>query len=267
MALLRQELDLGQKELAALLDCTFETIKSVELGRLKLSNSLALRISLETGVSAEWLVANDIASPIRPSFKAQDLQAGAEIEPWSEYSKDTFELVRAHQSVPGDCTEVYMEQRRGLADYVRLRAIIESARARHRYEVARYKVNCFLAEMEKEFQSDPSKMFLGGQPVNYQNSFGFVSAELEQAKRTDSTLRIEYTERFPGEWRQDGMEEVYQEAAEQAFTEELTMEVVSPYEDRSDPKVVAKIKAHFAGETKEIRAKPKASTTKPKRQK
>jgi len=66
LAVLRLTLGLGQKEMAQLVGCSAATIQSVELnsGRLKLSSSLAERISKETGVAVRWLLQNDTAAPI-----------------------------------------------------------------------------------------------------------------------------------------------------------------------------------------------------------
>ena len=38
------------------------TIQAIELGKLKLSEELAIKISLETGVSAKWLLAGDVGA-------------------------------------------------------------------------------------------------------------------------------------------------------------------------------------------------------------
>lgn len=56
LAVLRQILELGQKEMAELAGCSVPTIQSIELGRLKLSEKLAAKISVETGVDLTWLM-------------------------------------------------------------------------------------------------------------------------------------------------------------------------------------------------------------------
>src|SRR5262249_32561654 len=61
---LRQHLGLSQKQLAAWCACSEVTIQSIEVGRLALSKNLALRISRATAVPAEWLLANDLKSPL-----------------------------------------------------------------------------------------------------------------------------------------------------------------------------------------------------------
>jgi transcriptional regulator with XRE-family HTH domain len=66
LARLRLFLKLGQKELAKVCGCSVHTIQSVELahGRLALSELLAYKISNATGISAEWLLANDLKAPL-----------------------------------------------------------------------------------------------------------------------------------------------------------------------------------------------------------
>ena len=52
-----------QKAMAEFLGCSVDTIQSIETGRLKLSDELAGRISLETGVSLKWLLDDDVSGP------------------------------------------------------------------------------------------------------------------------------------------------------------------------------------------------------------
>src|SRR5947207_12261211 len=63
LAVLRVLLGLTQKEMADLADCSVPTIQAVELGKLKLSVDLASRIHFKTGISPEWLLANDVSEP------------------------------------------------------------------------------------------------------------------------------------------------------------------------------------------------------------
>ena len=57
-------LKLGQKEMAELCGCSVDTIQSIELGRLALSESLARKISNETGIAWQWLLGNDLKAPL-----------------------------------------------------------------------------------------------------------------------------------------------------------------------------------------------------------
>jgi transcriptional regulator with XRE-family HTH domain len=64
LARLRLFLGLGQKEMAEKVGCSTHTIQSVELGRLPLSQLLALKISNATGVEVGWLLENDLSAPL-----------------------------------------------------------------------------------------------------------------------------------------------------------------------------------------------------------
>jgi DNA-binding XRE family transcriptional regulator len=61
---LRRHLSLSQEQLAEWCDCSYYTIQAVELGRLKLSNSLAERISMATGAPVKWLLENNLSAPL-----------------------------------------------------------------------------------------------------------------------------------------------------------------------------------------------------------
>jgi DNA-binding XRE family transcriptional regulator len=64
LSVLRKNLALRQSELAEMLGCAKATITSIEVGRLKLSESLADRIVAVTGCDRDWLLANDITVPM-----------------------------------------------------------------------------------------------------------------------------------------------------------------------------------------------------------
>src|SRR2546426_12012804 len=64
IARLRLLLGKSQREMADIIGCSFDTIQSLELGRLALSESLARRISAATGVHLHWLLDNDLKAPI-----------------------------------------------------------------------------------------------------------------------------------------------------------------------------------------------------------
>jgi transcriptional regulator with XRE-family HTH domain len=64
LARLRKELNLTQAELATLVGCSPVTIKAVEIGKLALSEGLATRIALSAGTTVQWLLENDLNSPV-----------------------------------------------------------------------------------------------------------------------------------------------------------------------------------------------------------
>ena len=64
VAVLRNEIGLGQREFGKLVGRSWRAIQSVELGTLPLSAGLAERICKETGVGFEWLMKGDPEAPI-----------------------------------------------------------------------------------------------------------------------------------------------------------------------------------------------------------
>jgi transcriptional regulator with XRE-family HTH domain len=82
LAVLRRRLEMSQKEMSSLIGCSMATIQAIEYGKLNLSEKLAQEISLQTGVSLEWLLKNDVSAQII------DTQMAA-------YTKERFEEFRA----------------------------------------------------------------------------------------------------------------------------------------------------------------------------
>jgi transcriptional regulator with XRE-family HTH domain len=67
LARLRQQLNLNQIVVAQLVNCTVDTIRSIETGRLPLSAKMALKLQYVLGVESGWLLGNDLTSPIPKS--------------------------------------------------------------------------------------------------------------------------------------------------------------------------------------------------------
>jgi transcriptional regulator with XRE-family HTH domain len=182
VALLRSELGLYQKQFADLLGCSTESIKSIELGRLKLSESLALRISAETGVDSQWLLRNGYY-PILPSVEAVYLDPEKQ---WNVYNKKTFERFQAAKQSQGSvfAPNIKKDQFVGMLDHVKLRSIIQSAHKRGLFQVARFKLGQFLKEFEEEFGSDPETF---APPADFAQRdaavIEFVERELESARQ------------------------------------------------------------------------------------
>lgn len=89
LAVLRQLIGLRQDELGQLCDCSARTIQAVELLKLPLSESLALRIAQATGVSVGWLLDG---KPEEPPIR--DSQAIAD----SREHGYTYEVFEAHRA-------------------------------------------------------------------------------------------------------------------------------------------------------------------------
>jgi transcriptional regulator with XRE-family HTH domain len=75
LARIRKQLRLTQSDVAKLVGCSPVTIKSVEIGKLALSDSLAERISHSLGFhDADWLLKNDLNAPVPGHFSLPDGQ-------------------------------------------------------------------------------------------------------------------------------------------------------------------------------------------------
>jgi hypothetical protein len=64
LARLLQECELSCSELAEEVECSRDYLKGVSSGREKLSERIASKISLETGVGLAWLLGSDVTAPI-----------------------------------------------------------------------------------------------------------------------------------------------------------------------------------------------------------
>ena len=82
LAILRLELGLHQQGMADIAECSRELIQAVELGRAPLSEKLAKKVFLATGVGLSWLTDDKVDAPI------VDV-AG------QPYTRDAFERARA----------------------------------------------------------------------------------------------------------------------------------------------------------------------------
>jgi transcriptional regulator with XRE-family HTH domain len=93
LAVLRQILQMSQTQLGELCGNSGRTIQAVELGKLALSEGLALRIAQATGVSVEWLLSGDPKAPAKA-----DCPSGS-LSPNAEYTYEVFEAHRAMQEI------------------------------------------------------------------------------------------------------------------------------------------------------------------------
>ncbi len=142
LARLRLFLSLGQKELAEVAGCSHDTIRSVELGRLKLSEGLARKISAATGVHFRWLIQNDLNAPI--------------IDPRGHtYTESIYEAAQAAKQM-GDAWMEMVGPDYAASFYGQIRAIISSAAKPKRdlAEVAVWKIAKFLEDCRREFGHD-----------------------------------------------------------------------------------------------------------------
>ena len=89
VTVLRSIAGLTQEQLAALVDCSRMSIQAIESAKLQLSRSMAEKISLNTGVCMQWLLANKYRVP---PVCAKD--------PERPYTREAFKMTRAEISNP-----------------------------------------------------------------------------------------------------------------------------------------------------------------------
>ena len=89
VTVVRSVAGLTQDQLAALVDCSRMSIQAIESGKLRLSPSMAEKISLNTGVCMQWLLANKYRVP---PVCAED--------PERPYTREAFKMTQAEISNP-----------------------------------------------------------------------------------------------------------------------------------------------------------------------
>jgi transcriptional regulator with XRE-family HTH domain len=73
LARIRKLMKLTQADVARLAGCSAATIKAVEIGKLALSESLAIRLSHSLGIyDKDWLLKNDLTAPLPPGVLRTD---------------------------------------------------------------------------------------------------------------------------------------------------------------------------------------------------
>ena len=95
LAVLRTTIGLTQKEMGNLVARAARTIQAVELGKLPLSQDLAMLIARATGIDAGWLLGNDATVPPRKGLTAQGMGSGTGV-----YKLVDFEFHRAFMESP-----------------------------------------------------------------------------------------------------------------------------------------------------------------------
>jgi transcriptional regulator with XRE-family HTH domain len=133
---LRLTLKLTQKQMASLLSCSVHSLLSIELGRMKLSSRMALKVVRATGISLDWLT-GDSGEMLN--------------EHGSPYTLKDFEECRNRdQTMAFYLAEEEMEI---LVACDRLFSVYKAARARAIHEVPKFQRDL------KEFVEDHVKKF------------------------------------------------------------------------------------------------------------
>ena len=140
VAILRNIIGIGQKELAALCDCSARAIQSVELCSLKLSAGLAAKIERATGADVGWLLNGDPrVRPVLSRSTFGSLSSPANVP----YSKVQYDIWR---SKVAELERGRAGATEGLVPYTEvaaIHAILVSAIASGRESLARYRITQF----------------------------------------------------------------------------------------------------------------------------
>jgi len=143
VAVLRSIIGIKDLEMAELLKCSPATIHSLELGRLRLSEAMAIKIFHETGISYEWLVEGN------PKKRPRDATG-------RPYTKASFEFAQATK-VRRDCVSDFSFVTDFLGLAIRLRSFLAEANRRKGFCIAYYKVERFLSAVAKEYAEQESR--------------------------------------------------------------------------------------------------------------
>jgi len=170
LAVLRTTIGLTQKEMAALLECSTPTIQAIELGKLRLSDKLAERLCLETGVSLEWLLEDDVSKP--------PVTLGSE-----PMTKDTFVETRAARARPlhvGDDVSRIQAAYVYAVEWVGV-VLLRAAQAK-RTDLYIYKLMSALQNLGEELGEEPClKSFIYGVRERDERATWFVPADTAEA--------------------------------------------------------------------------------------
>jgi len=137
VAILRAAIGISMREFADLTGRTFYTWKALESKRLRLSEELAARISVETGASMDWLL-NDNQSG--PPFDNDGYLM----------TKENFESYRA-LVLTKDVTPEFMSHATGYQGEL-LKCLLGAIRDPQHYSLANYLTARFLRQLRRRFQ-------------------------------------------------------------------------------------------------------------------
>jgi transcriptional regulator with XRE-family HTH domain len=135
-AVLRLAIGLSAQEFSLQIGKSLPTVKSLESGKLALSEATAAVISQKTGISLGWLLAGDTSAPMI------DLEG----KPWTI---DNYERARA-QRMRGmiDLGQVSLRP-----EYLieRTRSLLENQKTPEEFLIVWSRINLFLEKLEKQF--------------------------------------------------------------------------------------------------------------------
>lgn len=139
-AVLRATCGINKEEMADVLGCSVDTIRSVECGRGRLTEDLARRMSHETGVSLAWLLAGDPKTP--PTLASGE-----------KYTEEIYKKMRAGKKWV-DQPHLFVRTLDGLQFCAQLLAVLEKANTDKNYALAAFKTGRALDTLKNEFGQD-----------------------------------------------------------------------------------------------------------------
>jgi transcriptional regulator with XRE-family HTH domain len=144
LAVLREVIGFKQPMMAELLGCSLSSIQSIEVGRLPLSEKMAQRVALETGVAIEWLLKNNIKEPpVCPLKQFTRFRR--------PFTKEYFEHWRAEKERPKNgSSDLEMSHFCTAIEMARVAAILQAAWEQGRFELFRFKIWQAVTEIGEE---------------------------------------------------------------------------------------------------------------------
>lgn len=133
---MRSVIGIKDIEMAEILRCSPATIHSLESGRLKLSETMAVRIAHETGAAVSWLLEGKPTLPVSRSGKP--------------YTRELFERARAKEEDPGDLLYVIVLP---VACGSAIKSVLRVASRNRDISLAVYKIKRAVNDLINEFCS------------------------------------------------------------------------------------------------------------------
>jgi transcriptional regulator with XRE-family HTH domain len=165
VAIVRQEIGLSAVDFGKLIRKGLGTVKSLESGRLKLSEKTALEISKATGVSLSWLLANDPKAPITDHLGRKWDRLVFESKDGERIRRD-FSAFTKGGSVAMKHLKDKMQN--GMINILclRMRSILESQKGDNdKLPILYAKVDRFLYDLERAYGHTPDDLTLKAQAL------------------------------------------------------------------------------------------------------
>ena len=125
--------------------CSKETIRKIEKGKIPLTDLLATKIAIATGVAKHWLLANDLNS--------------SPVDEWLRpYTLETFHLSQSEQDYMSQVVTADNHSNEAVLLWAWTRTIMAGAQNKgaQSYRLFSYKFRSMLIEFQREFGFDPA---------------------------------------------------------------------------------------------------------------